>query len=336
MVWPIVAAIAASAAANELQNQQTNKSDKKAKKAMEAAVAQYENLVPPEIGDYNPDIYQWQGDLSAENIDAGKGIGFEDIGNAMDGISLDPQLRDKQLASMGALDDIISGGGLSAIDKANLSRIQSEASQADKGRRDAIKQNMQARGMGGSGMELLAQLQSSQAATDRQAQQGLDVAGAAQMRALEAIMQQGNMAGNLRTQDYGEQADKAQAANAIAQFNASNKLDAAQFNKQNEMGAKEFNANANNNAMQQNWSGKQGMANSNVDLTNQAQMQNKINKPQQQFDNNMAVASGKANAYTGQQNYYQQQGAQKAKQIGDLINSGTSAVSSYYANKDKK
>ena len=332
MVWPIVAAIAASTVANELQNQKTAKADKNAKKAMEAAVSQYNQLVPPELSDYTPEAYQYLGSITPEQVSTGKGIGYEDVNSALSNISPDPQLRERQMASMAALEDIIQGGGFNAQDKANLNRIQSEAIQADKGRRDAILQNMHTRGMGGSGMELLAQLQSSQAATDRQNQAGLDIAGQAQQRALEAIMQQGAMAGNLRSQDFGEAAQKAQAQDAIAKFNAANKLNVNQFNSANQYDANKFNVNSNNQFAQLNQGQQQQLNNANVDLHNNAQLQNN-NIKQQQFGNDFNVAQGKANAYSGQQNYYQNKGKQDADQLGQLMNSGLSAVSAYYGAK---
>lgn len=296
------------------------KQDQAAKEAMDKAVAEYEKLNPPVIEEYNPDQYQWNGDLQLEGVDSGKGINYQDIDNAFGGVSTDPILREKQLASLGALDSIITGGGFNATDRANLNRVQSEAAQADRGRREAILQNMSARGMGGSGMELLAQLQSSQAATDRQSQAGLDIAGMAQQRALDAIMKQGALSGGVREQDFGEAAQKAQAANAIAQFNANNKMNVNQFNKQNELDVAKFNANTQNNANQANWQGKQNIADKNIELINQAQMQNKIINPQQNFQNQANIAQGKANAQVGMANDWQQNAAQKSAKDGQIIN----------------
>ena len=119
---------------------------------------------------------------------------------------------------------------------------------------------------------------------------------------------------------------------AIAKFNAQNKLDNAQFNKSNQLNVDQWNAGQNNQAKTQNWQGKQNLSNGNVDMLNDSQLKNNSIK-QQGFDNNLAIAQGKAGAYSGQQNYYQQQGQQKSKQMGDLFNAGASAVASYYGSK---
>jgi hypothetical protein len=259
---------------------------------------------------------QWLSDLEASTIDGTPDIAYEGPeaerarainmdGTAFDQVSTDPRLKDQQMASLAALKGLADSGGMTAEDQANLNRIQNQSAQADRGRRDAILQNMQARGMGGSGNELLAQLQSSQAATDRQAQQGLDIAGMAQNRALQAMMQGGELAGNVRDQDFGEQARIAQARDAVNQFNAQNLTQAnqfnagqgnnmAQFNAGNQMQAaqfknleaQKFNAGQTQSANQFNTAGKQQVQSDTA--------KHNANIPQQQFQNAATVAGGQA------------------------------------------
>jgi hypothetical protein len=150
--------------------------------------------------------------------------------SAMEGVSADPRLKEAQMAALAQMQGIGAGGGMTDAERAQMARTQSEVAQADRGRRDAILQNMRARGMAGSGSEMLAQLASSQAATDRAAQQGLDINGMAQQRALAALQQAGAMAGGMRSQGFGEDSARAQAADAVARFNAANSQQANQFN----------------------------------------------------------------------------------------------------------
>src|SRR5690606_33373605 len=117
-----------------------------------------------------------------------------------------------------------------------------------------------------------AKLQSSQAATDRNAQQGLDVAGMAQQRALQAMMERGNMSGQMRGQDFSQQAQIAAAQDAINSFNTAN---------QNTMGWN--NATMGYNAAVGNRDARQGINNANVDLSNTAQMHNKFTIPSTSF-----------------------------------------------------
>lgn len=287
----------------------THEQDKKAREALEEGEFAWDSLHVPELEELSFDPYSWQGDLELDEMDlppdleaqlvsARPDVAYKDIQakaaqraadvsakrvdaetgqltqmgpTAFEGISTDPALRAKQLDALGGLDEIVEGGGMTMADQANLARIRSQAATGDRGRRDAILQNMRSRGMGGSGMELLAQLQSAQAATDQEAQAGLDVAAQAQERELQALLQSGSMAGALRGQDYDEQSRLAQARDAINQFNAANANqmslsnagmlnDAAQFNSANDLSAQQFNAGAANNMAQFNTGAVNDMA----------------------------------------------------------------------------
>ncbi len=251
------------------------------------------------LEELTPEQYSWLGDLNLEGISGVPDVGYQGVNNDSWTFENDPALREKQMSSLSALDEIVEGGGFTLADKANLSRVQNEAAQGDRGRRDAIMQNMQSRGMGGSGMELLAQLQSSQAATDRTSQAGMDQAGMAQQRALDAIMNQGAMAGGIRSQDFGENAQRAQASDRLKMFNADNMLRKDMYNTDNELGKQQFNAGVGNQAATANWQGKQGMSNQNVDTRNQAQTHNKFTIPTTQYDAKTQKISGMAGANQG-------------------------------------
>lgn len=247
----------------------TRAEDEAGKAALEKMIGVYEGLDVPQLqdlslesqkylGDYDPALMEGPGLLSAARVNAPEkltaqtvralpDVRYEDAQlsptvraeraalermgrSAFEDIDSDPALRDAQMGSIGKLDEIIAGGGLTMRDRANLERLRGETAAADRGRRDAILQNMAARGMGGSGMELLASLQSAQAATDRDAMAGLETAAQAEERALQAIMQKGELAGSLRGQDFDEAARIAAAHDAIEQFNAAAANQNAQFN----------------------------------------------------------------------------------------------------------
>lgn len=283
-----------------------------------------------------PELINAGPDIQARLVEAQQADAIDQGPSAMEGIALDPALRQQQMASLDALKDLAANGGMTAADKANLSRIQNDVAAADRGRREAIRQNMASRGMGGSGMDLLAQLQSNQAATDRAAQQGLDVAGMAEQRALDAMTRSGQMAGSLRDQDFGQASQVAQAQDAISRFNAANRNQFAQFNanqraaamqqnanaqmgmdrynRENNMQAQQFNANAKNQFTNM----KQNLANQNVDLANRQ----KIDLPQQAFQNQMAIANGRAGANQKGMDYYTNMGMQNRQAIQGAINEG--------------
>lgn len=312
------------------------KENSKAQEALAKVAEQFGGVVPPELEKIILEQYKYQGDIDPSMGDVRYDQVATQLASAtqqgdseLKGISVDPRLRTEQMASLEALREIAEGGGMNAADKANLSRVQNQSAQADKGRRDAILQNMSARGMGGSGMELLAQLQSSQAATDRQAQEGLDIAGMAQQRAMEALMQKGQLGGAIRSQDFGEQSTVASAQDAINRFNAANSTDMSKFNAgtQNQMNM----SNAENKLRtdSQNASNRIGISTSNRDARQDTSNRNveqgnqqKINAPQQQFQNELDLGRAKAGAAQSELDYWGNKAQGKRDAFGRLIAGG--------------
>jgi hypothetical protein len=343
--------------------------DRESAAQLKALQELYENASAPNIGPVNYTKQEYQGDVPVHKVDAGADVNYKDIQAAladvvtqgdseMKGVSTDPRLREAQMAALSQLQEIADGGGRTAQDDANLARIQGQTAQADRGRRDAIKQNMAARGMGGSGMELLAQLQSNQAATDRQAQEGLDIAGMAQQRALEAMMHGGQLGGSIRGQDFGEQSAIAQAQDRINQFNAStqnqgNQFNAStlnstnQFNTGNRLQTDMYNRNINYDANKTNASAlntgamrdanvRQGVSDANTGISNQQTHQNQIVNPQQNFQNQETIRQGQAGGNQAAINYHQNQRRQKTDQFGQLVGGAATIGSGFIAKSDER
>lgn len=204
--------------------------------------------------------------------------------SAMNNISLDPKLKAAQMAALSGLQDVSNNGGMTLADKANLSHIATDEAVQSKGARDAILSNAQSRGLGGSGLELMSQLQNEQASAGRKSQRDLDVAGQAQARALDALMKGGSLAGDINNQDFNQQAQTASANDAISKFNA-----------QNQQNVGLTNTGAHNAAQAANLSAKQGVADANVNLGNSQQQYNK-GLEQTKFNNAIAKAGGQQNA----------------------------------------
>lgn len=200
-------------------------------------------------------------------------------------VSLDPKYKESQLRALSSLEDLGSSGGMTLNDEANLQKGLIDINSADRGRRESINDNFARRGMGGSGMELVAQLQGAQDAATRQSTQQLDTLGSARERALQAIMGGGELAGKMRGQEYGEQSDLAQARDAIAKFNTMNAQSIQQRNVDRSNQAQEYNLN-----------NRQRISDANVDLANKEKIRN-ADLIQQQFQNRSAVAAGKTGQY---------------------------------------
>lgn len=137
----------------------------------------------------------------------------------MESVAADPRLVASQMAALEQLSGLAEGG-LSEADLAGLQQVRRGAASEAQAQQEAILQNMAQRGQAGSGAELIAKLKSGQAAADRAGSQGLEIARMAQQRALQALSNQGSMAGQIRGQDVSEQAQRARAADQISQWNA--------------------------------------------------------------------------------------------------------------------
>jgi len=217
----------------------------------------------------------------------------------MEGVSTDPRLAATQMQALEQLAGL-SEGGLSEADIAALEQTRRSVEGSQEARQEAILQDMQQRGIGGAGAELAMRLAATQGAADRQNQASLDVTRQAQARALQALAQQANLAGQVRSQEFGEQSDIARAQDAIREFNL-----------RNQQRVQDSNVAARNQAQAANLSTAQEIANRNVGLMNQQQQFNK-GLIQQQFQNEMQRRGGAANMAQGISQAQMNQGAADA------------------------
>lgn len=203
-------------------------------------------------------------------------------------ISVDPRLKESQMNALSSLEEIGNSGGMTLSDFSNLNKVQNDIDSEERGAREAILSNTRQRGQSGSGLELVAQLMNQQSAADRSSEAGLDTAARARGRALEAIMSAGELSGNMRGQEFDEQARVNAAQDVINAFNTKNR-----------QAVSGSNVDRINTAKQYNLDNKQRVMDNNTELSNKEQINNK-NLLQQQFDNNMSKATAMASARSGQ------------------------------------
>ena len=215
-------------------------------------------------------------------------------------ISVDPQYKAAQLAQLQALQDLQAQGGMNMQDRANLAAIEGAQGAQARGQRDAVMQNLQATGRGGSGMSLLAQLDANQNAQNQASQQGLQVAGMAQNRGMQAGQNAAQLAGGMQSQEWNQESQKAAAADAINRMNAQNLTGMSQYNagQGNQMG--EFNATGAYNAGVVNQNKNQNVNNAAANAANQSQIYNKYTMPQTQYQNEAGKAGVVAGGYGNQ------------------------------------
>lgn len=241
--------------------------------------------------------------------------------SASEGITLDPQHAQAQQAALQSLMDITANDGRDARFQADAQRLQNDVNQNLQGNSQAIQQNMAMRGMSGGMSEMVNRQMNAQQGANRQAQMEMDLNAQAQERALNALMNQGQLAGSMQQNDFNRQ-------NAIA----GQKDSISRFNAQNQQQVMSNNVGYKNNAQQWNAQNKQGIANQNVDLNNQAQQHNN-NLGQQQYENELRKKGMINNAHQWNAQNSSNQAQYQDQYVGNLIDSGATA---YAANKRKK
>jgi hypothetical protein len=192
--------------------------------------------------------------------------------------------------------------GLSAEDRAALNQVRTQTAQDAKAKEAQILQEMQSRGQGGGGAELIARLQAGQSGADRASTASDAIMAQAQERALSALGQSAQQAGSMRSQDLDVAKTKAEALDERNRFLA-----------QNSISRQGRNVGALNEAQQQNLANAQSIKNQNVTAANQ-ELQRQVQAQQQTYADKLKYAAG----ITGQQqaaaNYYGDTANAKAAQ----------------------
>lgn len=254
--------------------------------------------------------------------------------SAMKGIKIPQQLLDAQNSTLSHLQSIANNGGKDAIDTAKLNQIQATMGEQERGQRQADQQDFAQRGMGGSGLQLASQMIGQQGAATRAAASGDQVASDAQQRALQALVQSGQLAGQMNDQTYNQQSQQAQAQDAINRFNTGMQSTTNQFNVANS-----------NQAQAANLQNAQNVANNNTAITNQQRMM-PMQVAQQGYTNQLDQSKALAGAYQNQAKLQADQAKNNTTAVGNTmdwlgknsgaISSGISAIGSWFSDENLK
>lgn len=144
--------------------------------------------------------------------------------SAFAGIEGDAQARDVQMRALESLYSQGRAGGMDQASRARLMQAQNSIAAQNRGAQGQIAQQYAMRGQSGGGAELAARFAAQQGGANAAAMAGTQAAGDANMRALQALQGAGGLAGNARAQTWGERSDKAGAQDAMARFNAQQRL----------------------------------------------------------------------------------------------------------------
>lgn len=291
-----------------------------AENARKEALSMFANIQAPSVQDQLLDLQEYQSTGTYNPL-------LEQLVNlgpsAQENIQLDPRLRAEQMSALEQIAGMASGQP-QAGDMAGFEIARRNAAAEDQAKQNQILQEMQMRGQGGSGAELMARLKSSQSSADRLQQADLAQAQAMQQAKLQALAQQASMASNLRNQDYGQEKDLSSARDTIAAFNA-----------QNAQAVGGRNTNSSNEGQRLNLQNQQNTANMNTQLQNQQQINNK-GLLQNQFGNQMQLAGAKAGQYGGMAQDAQQRAANTAGMYAGIGQGVGGLINAYNKPEEKK
>lgn len=258
--------------------------------------------------------------------------------SAYEGLQADPEMVAQQQAVLSKLGEI-SEGGLTSQDRARLSQIASEEAQRERGAREAIIQSAAQQGRAGGGLDLMQRLMSQQEGAGRRAQRGMDVEALAQQRALEALMQQGELAGEMRGQKFGEQERVAQAKQAIQQFNIANMLAQQEANIGRKMATQEANLAERQRVQQANIQQQAAEAARRAEIPEkQFEMGMKQRLPASEILAGHAGALGSAREAAANRAFQASEGKKERKSnlIGGLISGGAAVLGGFLSDEEAK
>lgn len=238
-------------------------------------------------------------------------------------IKEDPSLRAAQMESLDMLGQV-SRGGLRAEDRGAFNDLLRQTQRDSEAKRQQILQQYQSRGMGGSGAELMTQLQSAQAASDQQSASADKMAAQASINALAANKDRLQGLSGLRTQDM-----------SAAELRARAEDDRNKFMYENSRNLQSSNINRLNQAQQANLINKQRLSEMNTAQANtEVQRQNQAKRDY--FQDQMGLATAKANALNKQGTVAQQNSQAKADTISGLAGAIGQGAAAYGSSENSK
>lgn len=328
--WGTVIGGAVGGIGGLLAGQSTRKAAKDEAARVAAENAAKEQAALQALQGYNPDKYYRQenylGDIYAPDMASSRNLQSE-----MGGIRLDPNLAAAQSQSLAGLSDIIGQGGMTLQDRANFQDANSAAQLQASRQQAALRDEMAARGMAGSGNETVARMMASQGAADASAKAARSMNAMAQQRALDALMQRGSLAGNMSGQDFSQKSAQAQAADNIAQFNERNRLNQSNLGAGYKMDAAKANQQGRQAVETRNVT---GLSNLGTDTFNKANAVSgvyqrrstnpsaKLPTPVESFNSMLGSVGGAAKGYN---DYMKADAAEKQAEKDKLIKSSQNA-----------
>ena len=301
-----------------------NKAAKRAEAMAREAAGQFNDLYVPTAEEMQVQLQKLvqMGEVSPEDAQA---VIIEK--SNYDNIVSNNKGNEAQLSALEEMSNIVENKGLTAQDRAKVADIQEQMGTTNRGAQEAILQNAAERGISGSGLEMAARLKAEQGAASDASRAGLQTAADAERRALEAIIQQGSLGGQVNEQDFAKQAKIAEAKDLISRFNATNQQNVGLTNT------------ATRNAAQaSNMAEKQRISDVNVGNENTNRVRNSQLK-QTQYENELEKRKARAAALVGASQAATNRANSNQQFAGNLIGTGGQLLGNtaqYWGKDDKK
>lgn len=187
---------------------QSSAAEDRARGELERLLAEYDGILPPEY---------------AQMV-------LEQLGpSALEGLRPDAQSVAAQRAALERLRSLSEGGPDAQFD-ADFADAQSRANANEARQRAGILDRAASMGGIGGGQALAMQMQAQQGGANRLAADSRELAAERQRRAYQALRDSGAMAGQVRGQQWGEDAQRAAARDAIERQNLALRQQTHQYN----------------------------------------------------------------------------------------------------------
>jgi hypothetical protein len=239
--------------------------------------------------------------------------------NALDTVGAGGAGMDTELETIGKLRDIVNSGGADAEEQSAIQSILNTLGTTERGANEAIVNQNARQGIANSGLTMAAKLEAEQNAATNANANALQTGASEEARNLAALTQLGGLGGQVQGQEYTAGANRANAANAIAEFNAQQNQDIAKVN-----------ATAGNAAKAANLANAQDISNKNT-VTAQTQQESIPAAQQQAFDDALKKAGVGMQGAESLANVKETTGQQNAGTLGGLIGTAGTIGAAYLA-----
>lgn len=241
-------------------------------------------------------------------------------GNAFNDMNIDPSSLGSEKKALAGLENVGDASGMTDEMKAQLASALDQVATTTRGNNAGILDQAAQRGVSTSLLAPAAMIAESGDAARQANLNTTQAAGQAEQNAINAMMASGNLSSTIHGQQANEAEQKAQAENALRQWNAGTQTGVNEANAGRTMAANTYNT-----------QNTQNLGNANVENANKRTEYN-ATVPQSVFNNAVTKASGQSGVNQTQANNATSQG----NSIMGLYGAGIGAASKALAPDDTK